>query len=231
MLRLSHYTCSLSGKTALSKPPSIRIETTSSINLQDGNNCHKTTNSTTEDFPYQPHVFSKMSKAKLKKHLQSLSKEQADNIILQLYSASNEAKAWLEFYIEPNSDAELEKYKKAIYRQCYDRNDWPKKPNFRECNKLVSAFKKLITDPHAIADLMLYYVEQTTSLPAQFGDFGEAYSISLENNYVKAIEYIAANGLMKEFTPRIKALIKDGDASGYDLGDVYWDYYNENKNK
>ena len=88
----------------------------------------------------------------------------------------------LSFYLEPNSDTELEKYKKAIYRQCYGRNDWPKKPNLRECNKLVSAFKKLIADPHAVADLMLYYVEQTTSLPAQFGDFGEAYSISLENN-------------------------------------------------
>ena len=78
---------------------------------------------------------------------------------------------------------------------------------------------------------MLYYVEQTTSLPAQFGDFGEAYSISLENNYVKAIEFIASNGLMKEFTPRIKKLIKDGDASGYGLGDVYRDYYEDNKDR
>ena len=58
-----------------------------------------------------------MSKTNLKKRLLTLSKEQVDDIVLQLYSASNEAKAWLEFYLEPNSDAELEKYKKAIYRQ------------------------------------------------------------------------------------------------------------------
>ena len=172
-----------------------------------------------------------MSKAKLKKYIHTLSKEQVDDIVLQLYSASKEAKTWLEFYLEPNSDTELEKYKKAIYRQCYGRNDWPKKPNLRECNKLVSTFKKLIADPHAVADLMLYYVEQTTSLPAQFGDFGEAYSISLENNYVKAIEFIASNGLMTEFAPRIKKLIKDGDASGYGLGDVYRDYYEDNNDR
>ena len=49
-----------------------------------------------------------MSKAKLKKYIQTLSKEQVDDIVLQLYSASKEAKTWLEFYLEPNSDTELE---------------------------------------------------------------------------------------------------------------------------
>ncbi len=58
-----------------------------------------------------------MSKAKLKKELLSQSKEQIVDIMLQLYDASKEAKAWLEFYLEPNCDAELEKYKKAIRSQ------------------------------------------------------------------------------------------------------------------
>lgn len=55
-----------------------------------------------------------MSKAKLKKYIQTLSKEQVDDIVLQLYSASKEAKAWLEFYLEPNSDAELENIKSHL---------------------------------------------------------------------------------------------------------------------
>lgn len=50
-----------------------------------------------------------MSKAKLKEQLSALSKEQVVDIMLQLYDASKEANAWLEFYMEPNSDAELEK--------------------------------------------------------------------------------------------------------------------------
>ena len=50
-----------------------------------------------------------MSKAKLKKHLSALSKEQVVDIMLQLYDASKEANSWLEFYLEPNSEAELEK--------------------------------------------------------------------------------------------------------------------------
>jgi len=49
-------------------------------------------------------------------NLLSLTKEQLVDIMLELYGASKEANTWLEFYLEPNSDAELEKYKKAIRR-------------------------------------------------------------------------------------------------------------------
>jgi hypothetical protein len=116
-----------------------------------------------------------MSKAKLKKHLLSLPKEEIVAIMLQLYDASKEANAWLEFYMEPNCMAELEKYKKAIRSQFYGRSDYPKDPSFRECNKLITAFKKLVPDPTAIADLMLYYIEQGCSLTAQFGDYEEPF--------------------------------------------------------
>ena len=53
-----------------------------------------------------------MSKAKLKKYMSALSKEQVVGIMLQLYDASKEASAWLEFYMEPNSDAELKNIRK-----------------------------------------------------------------------------------------------------------------------
>lgn len=96
-----------------------------------------------------------MSKAKLKKYLLSLTKEQVVDMMLELYGASKEANSWLEFYMEPNSKAELEKYKKAIRSQFYGRNDYPKDPSFRECNKLVMAFKKLVPDPNAIAYAVL----------------------------------------------------------------------------
>ena len=49
--------------------------------------------------------------------MSALSKEQIVDIMLQLYDASKDASSWLEFYMEPNSDAELEKYKKAVRNQ------------------------------------------------------------------------------------------------------------------
>ncbi len=45
--------------------------------------------------------------------------------MLQLYDASKEASAWLVFYMEPNSDAELETYQKAIRNQFFGLNDCP----------------------------------------------------------------------------------------------------------
>ena len=49
-----------------------------------------------------------MSKAKLKKYLQNLSKEEVIDIVLQLYDATDQAKSWLEFYLQPNVDLELD---------------------------------------------------------------------------------------------------------------------------
>ena len=48
-----------------------------------------------------------MSKAKLKKYLQTLSKEQVIEVMLELYDARKEAKEYLEFYLTPDSNAEL----------------------------------------------------------------------------------------------------------------------------
>ena len=50
-----------------------------------------------------------MSKAKLKKHLLSLTKEQITDIVLELYDARKEAKDYPEFYLAPDCNAELEK--------------------------------------------------------------------------------------------------------------------------
>lgn len=168
-----------------------------------------------------------MSKAKLKKHLLTYHKEQIVDIVLQLYDASKEANAWLEFYMEPNSDTELEKYKKAIYNQFYRLNGSPKDPSFRECNKLITAFKKLIPDPIAIADLMLYYVEQGCSLAAQFGDFDEPFYTALENNFNKAVKFISSNGLMSEYSSRMKKMITSVEYCGWGFPDTLWNIFYE----
>lgn len=166
-----------------------------------------------------------MSKTKLKKHLQTLSKEQLADIILQLYDASKEANDWLEFYLEPNCDAELDKYKKTIRSQFYGRNDCPKDPSFRECNKLITAFKKLIPAPNAIADLMLYYVEQGCSLTAQYGDYDESFYTALENNFHKAVRFISVNRLMEAYSSRMEKMIESVECCGYGFPDTLWNIY------
>lgn len=168
-----------------------------------------------------------MSKAILKKHLSSFTKAQLVEMMLELYGASKEAKAWLEFRMTPDSSAELNKYKKDIRYQFFGWNGYPKDPSFRECNKLISAFKKLVPDPIAVADLMLYYVEQGCSMTAQFGDYEAPFYTALENNFNKALKFISEHGLMSDFAPRMKKMIQSVECCGYGFPDTLWEMYHE----
>ena len=164
-----------------------------------------------------------MSKAKLKKELAGMTKEQVINIMLQLYDGSKEAKKWLEFFMEPDVKGELEKAKKELDKQF---TGW-KDPSFRECNKIVSAFSKMVTDPAAIIDLMLYYVEQGCELTANFGDYEESFYTALENNFIKALKFIDRYNAMQEYIPRIRKMIKSVECCGYGFPDTLWDYFYE----
>lgn len=101
-----------------------------------------------------------MSKAKLKKHLLSLTKEQITDIVLELYDARKEAKDYLEFYLAPDCNAELEKSKKAIRNEFFPTRGFSEKPSFAKCRKVISDFQKLKPEPTTVADLMLFYIEQ-----------------------------------------------------------------------
>lgn len=73
-----------------------------------------------------------MSKAKLKKHLLSLTKEQITDIVLELYDARKEAKEYLEFYLEPNCDADWRNVRKRFKTNSFrlvDSQISPHSPN------------------------------------------------------------------------------------------------------
>ena len=114
-----------------------------------------------------------MSKAKLKKYLQTLSKEQVIEVMLELYDARKEAKDYLEFYLTPDSNAELEKCKKAIRQEFFPNRGFSEKPSFAKCRKVISDFQKLKPDPNCVADLMLFYIEQGCEYTVTFGDMWE----------------------------------------------------------
>lgn len=168
-----------------------------------------------------------MSKSKLKKCLLSMTHEQAVNVVMELYDGCREAKNWLEFYLQPDIEAETEKCRKLLYSQFYGRRDEPRDPKFSECNKIVTAFSKLVNDAHATADIMLYYVEVACSQPAQFGDFPEAYYTAVENNFRKALKHISGHGLMREYDGRLRLIISSVAHCGYGFPDVLWQFFME----
>lgn len=97
-----------------------------------------------------------MSKAKLKKHLQALPKERVIEIMLELYDARKEAKDYLEFYLAPDSNAELEKCKKTIRQEFFPTRGFSEKPSFAKCRKVISDFQKLKPEPTGEKGMRVY---------------------------------------------------------------------------
>ena len=65
-----------------------------------------------------------MSKATLKKVLNEMDRDSLSEIICELYDARPEAKEYLEFWINPDADKELDKYRQKIFKQFFISPDF-----------------------------------------------------------------------------------------------------------
>ena len=62
-----------------------------------------------------------MSKTTIKKLLQSMTKAEIIEMVLELYSARKEAKEYLEYYACPDENEKLEEYKSIIREEFYPK--------------------------------------------------------------------------------------------------------------
>ena len=62
-----------------------------------------------------------MSKSTIKKLLQSMTKAEIIEMVLELYSARKEAKEYLEFYASPDEKGKLEEYKSILREEFYPK--------------------------------------------------------------------------------------------------------------
>ena len=58
-----------------------------------------------------------MSKFSLKKHLQSLTKEQIVEVVLDAYNNSKAVQEYFDFYLQPNEKEKIKKYKAIIEKE------------------------------------------------------------------------------------------------------------------
>ena len=111
-----------------------------------------------------------MSKSTIKKLLQSMTKEDIIEMVLELYSARKEAKEYLEFYASPNEKGKLEEYKSIICEEFYPKKRREPQTRFSVCRKAVADFKKLKPSADALAELMVSYMEWATQFTYDYGD-------------------------------------------------------------
>ncbi|OFQ11747.1 hypothetical protein HMPREF2955_14460 [Prevotella sp. HMSC073D09] len=167
-----------------------------------------------------------MSKAKLKKHLLALSKEKIIGVVLDLYDARTEAKAYFEFYLKPDSSAELEKLRVRIVHEFFPVRGLPKNPSFAKCKKIVTDFAKMQASPDCVADLMLTVTEQGNKWALTYGYCEGAYEMALANSFARAMDFIFRNGLLFHFYERIERMLASASNGwgGDSLRDIYQQY-------
>lgn len=168
-----------------------------------------------------------MSKSKLKKELAGMTQEQVSDLMMQVYEASKEAKAWLDFYLNPDIEALSEKYRKQIHLKCYGRSGKARRPKMRDCNQLIKTFGLLVQDPAPVSDLMLYFMEEITRVATIKGRYSESYVRTLTGQFRKTLEYMNSSGLLEYSMPRIRKIIAMAERVSRYLGSEYKDELTE----
>lgn len=170
-----------------------------------------------------------MSKASVKSLLQTMTKKDIIDMVLEMYSARKEAKEYLEFYANPNEVGKLEEYKAIIKEEFYPKRRREPQTRFSVCRKAVADFKKLKPSADALAELMVSYMEWATEFTFDYGDMWEQYYDSVEGNFDKTIKHIVANGLWDKYDKRLQQCVKWSDNCGYGFADAMGDMYEEGK--
>jgi hypothetical protein len=169
-----------------------------------------------------------MSKTELKKHLQSLTKEQVIEQVLELYGNCKPAKVYLEYFLKPDEKGQFEKYKAIIINEFSEGKRMPKM-RFSVAKKAISDFRQLNPSPLLYGDLMLTLAEAAWKLAYNLSDLWEQYYDSAANNYEAALKFLQKNNLLDNFKLRCLDCVKHSRYCGYGFEDqmdqLFKDYY------
>ena len=173
-----------------------------------------------------------MSKAKLKKELNNLSKENLVEQILDLYDKNKSVKEFYDFYLNPHNEKELvEKYKKIIIKEFNVERPERSGLKFSIAKRAISDFRDLQPSPVALADVMLTLPEYACEFTYTYGDMEESFYNGAYNNFVTALKFIHKHDLLENFKLRAEQCVKWASVCGYgfadDIAEVFYDYYGE----
>ena len=173
-----------------------------------------------------------MPKPTLRAHLQSLTQSQLVELVMEMNKNLKPVKEYLEYYMNPNEQEMLEKYRKIIVNEFYpNTKSWSPKTRFSVCKKAIADFRALKSSPELLADLMLTLPEMACKFTYEFGDMWEQYYDSAATNFEIALKFIKRNDLLDNFKLRCVDCVKYASLCGYgfqdEIAQLFYDYYGE----
>lgn len=173
-----------------------------------------------------------MSKPALKKYLSTLSNEQLVEVVMEAYGNSKAVQDYFDFYLKPNEEEKIKKYKTAIIKEFNVNSPERSGLKYSVAKKSISEFASLKPSPEALADVMLTLPEAACLFTYTYGDMDEPFYNGAYNNFKRAIEFIAKHGLLEMFKQRCTDCVKYASPCGYsfadEMMDLFYEYYGEN---
>jgi len=173
-----------------------------------------------------------MSKTALKKHLNSLTKEQIIEQILKIYDLFKPVKEYYDFYMNPNEKALFEKYRNIIINEFYPKGKSTEpKIRFSVVKKAIADFSSFKPSPKLIGDLMITFVELACKFTHDYGDMWEQFYDSTSNNFERALQFMQKNDMLVDFKLRCEQCLRYAKSCGYgfsdDMREIFYSFYGE----
>lgn len=171
-----------------------------------------------------------MSKTELKKHLQTLTKEQVIEQVLELYGNCKPAKEYFEYLLKPDEKGQLMKYKAIIINEFYPKgNRFNPSLRFSVAKKAITDFRALKPSPELLADLLVTLPEMACQFTSEFGDMTEQYYNSTITNFEIALKFLQQNNLLEDFKLRCEDCVDYAEPCGYgfpeEIDRLFCEYY------
>jgi hypothetical protein len=170
---------------------------------------------------------SSITLTQLKKHLKDASKEDLIEDIAVLFKSQPAVKDYFALKLNPEGGSAIaESYKKKIENEFFPTRGLGR-ARLSIARKAVNDFKKVCTMPIAVADIMVFYVEQGVRFTREYGDINESFYNSMESMYDEALKLICRCKLQAEFEERCRGIVDDTSGMGWGFHDGLKDRFEE----
>ncbi len=169
--------------------------------------------------------------SQIKARLSSLDDKELLNIVRDLYRLNADNKVFLATRLGIDDHQSLvEPYRRAIRREFNPDRGFPRL-DIAAARKALNDFKRASADSRAVADLMVFYVEQGVACTVQYGDIDARFYDSLESVFSEVVALISETGdpeMIDEFGPRLEQIVYDTAGIGWGFHDYLYEvFYDE----
>lgn len=147
-----------------------------------------------------------MSKRELKKYINSLTKKQLEEQVIDLYTRFKPVKEYYNFVFNPNEEKLIIECKFKINKEYFPINGRKPKKRRSVAQKYIKKFKLLGVNPYLLADVMLYNIEVAQKYEAN-NKVNDSFYTSMLKSFEEAINYINENSLKSDFNDRLTKII------------------------